>query len=172
MEEYKKRYTSLAAYAAEQNLKLNEKVIKNKENKIKKTAEEEIKAVNTMTEKMVKKANSWLYSKKEKESLREDIKVNEEYVSYLSKSSGGFNFEEELLRQKEERERLAKIEKEKQEQTKEQELKKDIIISNNEQKQENQDFGRDKNKEMQLDEFSQELGERLSKSRGFGFSDR
>ena len=168
MREYSERYPAFAEYVSERRRKVYERVISIKENKIKNVAKKEVEAVNTMTEKMVKKSNSWLYSKVEKEELKKDIEVNKEYVSYVATSTGNLNFSEEL-RQKEEREERERIQKEKEEQTKkEQELKKDIIVNNNEQKQENQGVGRNKNKEMQLDAYEEDLQKRLKKSKVLG----
>ena len=63
----------------------------------------------------------------------------------------------EITEEREERERIIK-----------EEQKENIISKDNELEQKNQDFGRDKNKEMQLDEFALDLERRLNKSKNLG----
>ncbi|MHB1645623.1 MAG: hypothetical protein ACYCSW_03835 [bacterium] len=121
MQEYKERYPLFAEYVSERNRKLYERAIQLKENKIKKTGGEEIMCVQNLSEKIKKQAGSWIYSKKEKEELKKDIKINDEVIDEIKNSVGGFDFSEEL-RLKEEREHK---EKEKQEKLKKEQKNKD-----------------------------------------------
>ncbi|MHB1646725.1 MAG: hypothetical protein ACYCSW_09525 [bacterium] len=115
MREYEERYPLFSEYISERNRKLYERAIQLKENKIKKTAEVEKMCVVNLNENIKNKINgtwSWLYSKKEKEELKKDIKINDEVIDEIKNSVGGYDFAEEL-RQKEERERLEKEKQEK-----------------------------------------------------------
>ncbi|MHB1664454.1 MAG: hypothetical protein ACYCT7_04230 [bacterium] len=119
MQKYSEKYKQFAAFAAEQNLKLYEKVIINKENKLKKTAEQEINSVKNLNENIKKKASGFVgkfYSKKEKEQLNQDIAINNEIISEIKNSVGGYDFSDELLRkEKEKQEKLKKNKDEKKE---------------------------------------------------------
>ncbi|MCL4322037.1 MAG: hypothetical protein M0016_00265 [Deltaproteobacteria bacterium] len=173
MNEYAERYPLFAQYISERKRKLYERAIQLKENKLKKTIGAEAMCVEEFSEKIKKRADGFLgkfYNKKEKEGIKQDLSVNEEIINDLKKKAHGLNFAAEL-EEREEKERLEKERKKAENQTlKTEDVRpgikpEDLKTESVEQKQ---DFGRDKNKEMQRDAFAEDLERRLNKGKGLG----
>lgn len=98
MREYEERYPLFAQYLSERERKMYERAIQLKENRLKKTAEVEKMCVVNLNENIKNKINgtwSWLYSKSQKEGLKQDLENNNEVLSDLDKkTSGGFGISE------------------------------------------------------------------------------
>ncbi|RZD18984.1 MAG: hypothetical protein EVG15_02460 [Candidatus Acididesulfobacter diazotrophicus] len=161
MRDYEERYPLFAQYLSERKRKLYERAIQLKENKIKKATEGEIVCVEEFSEKIKKKTSGFLgkfYSKKEKEQIKKDLEANQGIIDDLKKKAAMPDYAAELEEREREKERL------RQEKIKKDSAERELA---GEQKQ---DFGRNKNKEMQVDAFSEDLEKRLNKgkSRGFG----
>ncbi|MHB1692525.1 MAG: hypothetical protein ACYCUW_01395 [bacterium] len=110
MKKYSEKYKQFADFSAEQNIKKYEKVILNKENKLKKIAEQEINSVKNLNENIKKKASGFVgkfLNKNEKTELKKDTEFNNEVIYEIHNSVGGYDFAEEL-RQKAEREKQKK----------------------------------------------------------------
>jgi len=175
MKSYIEKYTPFAAYVADLQLRDSEKAIKEREERIKKTAEKEIEKIKTMNEKIEKKANSWLYSKEQREELKQDILNNQKVIDNL-KTKAKIDFYEEL-KQKELQRQKPEQAKEPTKEPAKQELIKELKQEpqKQEQKQEiKQDFFIFKEKEPakeqiqdgKKDAFTLDLERRLNKSKG------
>ncbi|MHB1697927.1 MAG: hypothetical protein ACYCSQ_07510 [bacterium] len=173
MNEYAEKYPAFAEYISERNRKYTERVIQLKENKLKKVTEGEIVCVEEFSEKIKKRASGFLgkfYSKAEKAGIKADLEVNQDIVNDLKKKADGLNFAAELA----EKERLEKERKAQAQDRKTEDVQQEKDLKpetkNIKEAEQKQDFGRDKNKEMQIDAFTEDLERRLnkSKSRGLG----
>jgi hypothetical protein len=169
--EYAERYPLFAQYVSERKRKLFERAIQLKENKLKKVTKGEIVCVEGFNEKIKKRADGFLgkfYSKSEKEGIKQDLEVNEEIINELKKKAAVPDFKAEL----EERERLEKERKAQTKNLKTETQEKEKTLSpeteNLKEQEQKQDFGRDKNKEMQRDAFTEDLERRLNKNKGLG----
>jgi len=101
MKSYMDRYTPFADFVASQLMQNSEKIIKEKENKIKEIAEKEAEKIKIMNEKIAKKAKNWLYSKKQRDEFKKDILSNNKIINNLkNKAKIDFTKEKELQRQK------------------------------------------------------------------------
>jgi hypothetical protein len=105
------------------------------------------------------------------ELKNEEKKFSEKFKNFAERTKKVFDkitgSEEAKIKEKVKEIQKGNGREEKQEPIKE-EQKENIISKDNELEQKNQDFGRDKNKEMQLDEFSQDLERRLKKTKNLG----
>jgi hypothetical protein len=136
MREYAEKYPLFNEYISERNRKYSERAIQLKENKLKKATEGEIVCVEEFSEKIKKKANSFLgkfYSQKEKEQIKKDLEVNQQIIDDLKKKAAMPDYATELA----EKEQLEKKRKAKTRDRKTEDIQQEKDLKTEDQNTEN-----------------------------------